>query len=739
MQGRDASEGLLPKKRFNGIFRNLAVLAFFSILSVILSYPLVTSLTTSIPSPPWGDAWHVLTMFWYTKNAALGLNPDITLTYNSYIFYPGGTPVVWEFPFANAMSVPLQLWLGLPAAYNILWLLSFILAGYGAYLLARYLTGNDLASVFAGLVFAFSPYHFAHGLGHMGLLTIEWIPFCALYLLRLHRSYGLKDSILAGIFFILVAASDLHYLIYMSVFAALLLLYEAYSSSKDAGRAPGYNRYLASLVAVARKYIPFAVTALIGVIPLSYYMLNILASGNNFLQRPLSETIEYSADLLSYITPSSLHPVYGDWLMSHVYSRFTGNIAENTTFIGFTVLLLILCAFLWSRKERDIRFWLASGSVFLVLSLGPVLHVLGATTFSGVNIPLPYTVLSLIPVFKLDRTPSRYDVMVMLCAAVLSGYGMAALLERLKNIQLRSVVGVFLMLVLLLEFASVTTITPVTVPSFYRGIGNDGDTYALLEIPETYDYGAGVNIQYYQIYHNKPILGGQMARQPGSVWDFEKKTPVVNELTFLRPMPDILVQNESAVGTSLFNYYNIRYVIVHTDYLNSSQVQYCEDTVDRTLETEKSAYPEDGLIAYRVLNDTAPAAFMALGDGWYSLEMWNGTPGRWMKNTSSLYVICPGPGTYSLSFEAGSISGSSDMLISVNDGPATVAHVDDKIPGNTTPSTVKVNVTLTEGENVIRLSDTRPGIVPSQRGLWDDERDLNIAVQNVTLSSNDRP
>ncbi|RXA19944.1 hypothetical protein EQO05_07305 [Methanosarcina sp. MSH10X1] len=108
--------------------------------------------------------------------------------------------------------------------YTILWLLTFIIGAAGAYLLVKYLTDNKYAAFIAGIVFAFSPYHFSRGLCFFGAATIQWIPFCALFLMKTVKEGGTKNSVIAGIFFVLVAMSDLQYLIFMGIFAGLVLL-----------------------------------------------------------------------------------------------------------------------------------------------------------------------------------------------------------------------------------------------------------------------------------------------------------------------------------------------------------------------------------------------------------------------------------------------------------------------------------------------------------------------------------
>ena len=204
------------------------IIGSYTLLTAILTYPVIKNMTGAIMGT--GDAWQVLYILWYTKQALLGGNPGMTMTYTNYIFYPEGVPMIFSSfsLFGQLIGVPLQMLFGLAATYNIVWLLSFILAGYGAFLLVRYLTGNDTAAFVSGIIYAFSPYHFEQAQMHIGATTIEWIPFCALFLMKMFREKSLKSAFLAGVFFILVALSDSQYMMFMAMLVGLLFLFEIY-------------------------------------------------------------------------------------------------------------------------------------------------------------------------------------------------------------------------------------------------------------------------------------------------------------------------------------------------------------------------------------------------------------------------------------------------------------------------------------------------------------------------------
>ena len=122
---------------------------------------------------------------------------------NINIYYPSRTSLVghnfnWIGSF---LSVPLSLAFGPTVAYNLTFLLTIVGSGFGAYLLARYLTGRRDAAFVAGLVFAFFPYHLTGNWdGQMNLANIQWLPLFALFLLRTIEAQRVRDAVWAGVF-----------------------------------------------------------------------------------------------------------------------------------------------------------------------------------------------------------------------------------------------------------------------------------------------------------------------------------------------------------------------------------------------------------------------------------------------------------------------------------------------------------------------------------------------------------
>ena len=161
--------------------RTLLALAGYLLLTLGLTYPLITQFGRAIPGDGF-DGWQNYWNLWWIKTAVLEQHTHPWFTH--LLYYPTGVGLLFHTlnAFNGFITLPIQLAFGLLPAYNAAVLFSFTLGGLGAYLLARYILGpgsSHLAAFAAGVVFTFSPFHIAHLLGHMQVISLEWIPFYA--------------------------------------------------------------------------------------------------------------------------------------------------------------------------------------------------------------------------------------------------------------------------------------------------------------------------------------------------------------------------------------------------------------------------------------------------------------------------------------------------------------------------------------------------------------------------------
>jgi len=237
--------------------RGSAVLApaGFLLLTVVLTYPLVTRFASAIPGDGF-DGWQNYWNLWWVKVALLREHAQPFFT--DLLDHPTGVGLLFHTlnPFNGLLTLPVQLAWGLLPAYNSVVLFSFAVGGFGAYLLARQVLGpgrGRLPAFAAGVIFTFSPFHIAHLLGHMQVISLEWIPFYALYLVRIvggaqnaipNTQYPIpnarypipntqyrkprtpcRDMLLAALFLILIGLCDWYYVLYCLLFTAVVLVW----------------------------------------------------------------------------------------------------------------------------------------------------------------------------------------------------------------------------------------------------------------------------------------------------------------------------------------------------------------------------------------------------------------------------------------------------------------------------------------------------------------------------------
>ena len=100
--------------------------------------------------------------------------------------------------------------------------------------------------------------------------------------------------------------------------------------------------------------------------------------------------------------------------------------AENGSYIGIPILLLLAVGLYRFRRDGLIRFSILMAAVSLVLSMGSDLHIWGHRT----GIPLPFTVLTKFPFIK-NEIASRYTLFMWLFIAI----AVAVIVDRSRRAQ----------------------------------------------------------------------------------------------------------------------------------------------------------------------------------------------------------------------------------------------------------------------------------------------------------------
>ncbi len=451
----------------------LALLAY-CLITVALTYPLVTHLSSRVPNDPVDPLLNIWVIWWNAHST-----PLTQAWWDAPSFYPahGAFALAETLLGLTPITDPVQWCGGSPLiAYNIAFLLSFILSAISAHALVHSLAGRDDAALIAGLAYGFAPYR-AGQLSHLQVLCSWWMP---LALLGLHRYMSTRNRrwlVLFASCWLFQGMSNGYFALYFSV---IVIAWMAWFSVR-----------VRSISSVPSILIAWGIAAIPMVLILLGYRQVHLALG---MHRSIQEIQSFSADVTSLFAASPNLSAWGAVVPS--------TLAETALFPGCALVGLVAVAFLLSRatvppappRLRKLRFgliclaaiyavsallvaiygpirtdllglrisltlpekqlapafyllalagattprliaaWrrrseigfymLMTGSCWL-LSMGPTIEAWGHPVWAGA----PYQKLMLLPGFSQVRVPARFGMLAALCLAVAAGLAFSRLVH----------------------------------------------------------------------------------------------------------------------------------------------------------------------------------------------------------------------------------------------------------------------------------------------------------------------
>lgn len=551
--------------------RYVAALIGYGVLTLFMTLPVASVMTTHVAGSggdPWQSMWRFEDTWRRVQGVVRPANParhnggqEGARQFLQGEFFGGGEPrlvnlSVWPW-------LPLHVIFGQPLAYNIVYLLSFVLSGYAMFLLVRYLGANDTAAWLAGVAYMFLPYHVAHAQGHFGAMQLMWLPMAVVSAMALVKRPSISRVLALAAVMVVQGWTEHHYLVWLSLLGGLAV--------------PFYWLPLKRFV-TSRAGLPLAAalsSLLFFFVGLPYWpTARLAAQSSEVLALGLEQTTRFSADPFAFMTPAVFHPIWGGLAQALFSQHFTGNTAEATHFLGLLPLLLVL--FFWSRlKARKKYFWLAAATVFFVLSLGPRLHLMGNVTAW----PLPWLLMANLPVLSAVRAVARLSAVVGMAWMVLFGLVIGSQMHRRGS-------GLVVLAVLLLEFLFLpTAVQPASVPKAYARVALlPGQT--VVEIPAATNYVVASRGLYGSLVHGKRLIGNIALERGETVRaDEVLAMPILRQLLYLRTQhlqqdrPEFFQQEAAETLADVLRWIDARVIVVHRDSLSAGQLA----AVDRIL------------------------------------------------------------------------------------------------------------------------------------------------------------
>ncbi|HTI38785.1 MAG TPA: hypothetical protein VL484_14575 [Vicinamibacterales bacterium] len=562
-----------------------------------MSWPLPRYLSTMLPGPVGGDTGVYIWNLWlfrheilvhhrlpYFTSEILSLTAPVDLSLHNYTV------------FDDLLAFPLIPLIGPVAAYNVIYLTACVLAAAAMFFLALRVCRSAPAAWLAGLLFAWSPALVARGEAHLSLVNAAALPAFVLAFERWWERGRVRDAFIAGVVVAWAVMSDPYYGVYCVILAVALVcarcvrirrgppqldrawIVRAVAVAISAAAAlvaairltGGFEAHvLGRSIKAYTPYTPMLVlTTLCAVIavlvirprvsivralqprraavglvaaaagcglPLLPFFIALrarISDGGRFHAPIFWRSSPAGVDLLALVSPNPNNVLFRDWLRPWV-ERQPGGFAENVASLTFVALGVVIFA-MWRYRFRPSRTWLTLTVAFALLSLGPFVRVAGVNTF----VPGPWALLRYVPVVASARMPARFAAPMMMALAIVFAETLAFIgsPDRSHRRLVFSAVGI----ALALELAPVPRpLYSAAIPAIYQTIAADPRVIRIMELPLGFRDGESsygnftAASQFYQTFHEKPLIGGYLSRISRRALERQFRFPVVRTITTL--------------------------------------------------------------------------------------------------------------------------------------------------------------------------------------------------------------
>jgi hypothetical protein len=390
------------------------------------------------------------------------------------------------------------------------------------------------------------------------------------------------------------------------VTAAWLLLIAA----SVVAAAPRFERRRQLSAAGVRVPVTLIATTAILLIPLFFHATRIWVEGRYVSQTYFWRSAPAGIDLATLALGSPYHALWGE-SVRRICDALHIDAIERCGWMPVAAIILSVVAVAARRGDPVVSQWTVVGVAFLTWALGPWLTAFGHQT----PLILPATLIRFVPIVANARIPGRAMVVVYLALSMLAALGLARLMS--EPSRRRAAWG----LVILLLLESIPARPPFAAPDMplqYALLKTRDTSGAVCELPlglrdgfgETGSFDSSVLL--HQMMHERPIVGGFLARLPPSLARNYARMPVIGVL--LRLSAGGKLSDEVSVlspgdAASALAAQGIGFVVLDTRRASSDLIQFVQSGI-----ALQKIGEEDGRVFYEVsavgiaLLEAAPAA-----------------------------------------------------------------------------------------------------------------------------------
>lgn len=559
----------------------LMVFALYLALAVLVTWPAAANISGALIGHHTGDAYEMGHHIWWYGYALKHGEPLFTQTLLGYPDGIGGISL-WSNPLQFFPASAFALVMPVAAAYNLQVLLTMALNGLTMAFLVTRIGGRagwqgagriDYGpAVIAGAAFLTFPVFQGRLFGGHGGLMVMWpVPLYIDALFSLREGFTRGRFIRAVVWFIASPFGHTLQAIYV-----LMPVTGLFTLSQLVTRD-------------LRGAIRTVAAALLGaVLLIAIFALPVAADAFGETYTGDLGTIIFSADLLALVTPSFESPIWGG--LGHSRAVLGTNLIEGLAYYGIIAALFTALA-VWKRRES--HWWLLLMGIAAVLSLGPIINIMGRPATLRIDnadtfVTLPWAWIYNLPGFSLARSPGRFNFTTALAIAVMVGIGASVLWQGRRRW-----LAVALAALLIVDYQSFWPMPTIDagIPTPILALRERDDVRAVMDMP----WGnllAAKHGMYLQTGHEKPLIAGQVTR----------RTPV---------SPAKLTVLEDSLDPALMDAAGVDAVILHKFYDDGTLADALRAAYGAP------AYEDAAFALYDVPDVVYPAAFHATGTAPY--------------------------------------------------------------------------------------------------------------------------
>ena len=474
--------------------RALALAGAYAALTLVMTQAMLNVRALGSAVYP-GDARLIVWTLAWANHAVL----DGVSLLNANIFYPAAESLQYTEHLVgiSAFTLPIYAATRNPVlAYNVVWLLAFVLNALTMHLLAYRQTRNHAAAATAALVFTFSFYRMQQAHGHLAQIWTWLVPLSLWLLERWVERPSIPRALAWTVAVVLQSLGSWYVAVMVALANAIAIMWIHAATVRDRWRVRIAHLASAAIIGGA--------------------ILWPLASPYRSLEPPpLQQVVALSADWHAYLIPPA-DTLVGRWWMARIGPGPRTIWGEATLFIGWIALALAAGGLAIAIRRRA---WAVAGFATTCIVLGVALSF-GPSVIDGVEKPSVFGTFASLPAMAGFRVPGRFALIVLLGIGLLAAEAVRTMMARFGR---RAVTAMIVLWPLMLaEWFVISMPTgrpqPAPIPFIYRS-AEVRNARAIVSLPVyrgTVQWWLEPDYMYYSTAHWRPIVNGYGRSEPTS-------------------------------------------------------------------------------------------------------------------------------------------------------------------------------------------------------------------------------